>query len=201
MEENLRIKRCLPSSDEKGVQDTVQAEQSWNKWWREDDRGQEPFRENLNLSRFVETYAPLTYRLYGVVYHVGSLETGHYVSATRTPSGNMRPKRGCPSPKNGGLQQAHKVAIDDRRCGARHHVPSTDQRLPGIREVISTKIKTCKQSVNGVIYVKATTHEELERWWINAAVMTANGRMMMDMKEMMSVVVVENVLREHVECN
>ncbi|KAI4161681.1 MAG: hypothetical protein LQ342_004689 [Letrouitia transgressa] len=51
------------------------------------------FRENLDLSPFVETspfieiYGPLTYRLYGVVYHAGSLETGHYVSATRTPSG------------------------------------------------------------------------------------------------------------------
>ncbi|KAL9614116.1 MAG: hypothetical protein Q9167_001401 [Letrouitia subvulpina] len=45
------------------------------------------FHENLDLSPFVETHAPLTYRLIAVVYHAGSLDTGHYVSATRTPSG------------------------------------------------------------------------------------------------------------------
>lgn len=45
------------------------------------------FHENLDLSPFVEAHAPLMYRLYGVVYHAGSLDFGHYVSATRTPSG------------------------------------------------------------------------------------------------------------------
>lgn len=68
------------------------------------------------------------------------------------------------------------------------------------RKVISCKIKICNEFVEGIICVKAASDKDLEKGVIRAALMTGGGKIMIQMKEIMNVTVVENVLREHTEC-
>ena len=47
-----------------------------------------PFSENLDLSAHVEGRATLKYRLLAVVHHLGTIDSGHYITVAKGPGHN-----------------------------------------------------------------------------------------------------------------